>query len=148
VSDYTPVFLPGDIIPLTASAAVTGRQLMEVSGNGTVAPTSTLQSTKIIGVAANDAPVNGRVTVYGRGVVHQNLADGTITAGDLIGSTSTVGREVKTIPPAAIDVGAAFNQAADNTAINAGLNTGRAILGVAMTTVADGQQVRWMLFGG
>lgn len=148
MADYTPVFLPGDIIPMTASANIIGRQLLEVSGNSQVAPTSTLQSMKIIGVAAQDAASGSRVTVYGRGVVHQNLADGTITAGDLIGSTSTVGREVKTIPPSNVDVGAAFNQAADNTQINGGLNANRAILGVALTTAADGQLVRWMLFGG
>lgn len=148
MSDYTPVFLPGDIIPLTASAAITGRQLLEVSGNGTVAPTTTLQSMKIIGVAAQDAASGGRVTVYGRGIVHENLADGTVTAGDLVGSTSTAGREVKTIPPSAVDLGAAYAQAGANTAVNGGLQVNRAILGVALTTAADGLKVRWMLFGG
>lgn len=148
MGDYTPVYLPGDIISSTASATVTGRQPLEVSGSGTVAPTATLQSQKIVGIAAEDAPSGGRVTFYSRGVVHESLADGTVTAGDLVGSTGTANREIKTIPPSAVDVGAAFNQAADNTAINAGLQANRAILGVALTTAADNTKVRWMMFGG
>jgi hypothetical protein len=146
MGDYTPVYLPGDVITGTASATVTGRQLLEVTGNGTVGPTATLQSMKIVGVAAQDAVAPGRVTYYGRGTVHDNLADGTVTAGDAVGSTATAGREVKTIPPPSVDVGAAFNQAADNTAINAGIQGSRAVLGVALTTAADGLKVRWMQF--
>ncbi len=69
-----------------------------------------------------------------------------MTAGDLVGSTSTAGREVKTILPSNVDVGGAFVQATANTAINGGLQASRAILGVALITAADGQQVRWMQF--
>jgi hypothetical protein len=151
VPDYTPPYPRGDAITLTASSAVSGGDLLEVSGNNTVAKTATLISTKLVGVAADDTPTNGRVTVWGLGPVHIGLADGTITAGDQIGSTNTAGRQVKTIPPtaAAVDVGAAFNQAADNTAINGGINAAvnaaRGVIGVALTTASDGNPVRWMM---
>jgi len=146
VPDYTPVALPGDIVTGTASATITGRQLLEVSGSGTVAPTATLQSQKIVGVAAQDAVSAGRVTYYGRGVIHESVADGTVTAGDLVGSTNTANREIKSIPASAIDAGATYVQATVNAAINAGLQTDRAILGVALITAADNTKVRWMQF--
>jgi hypothetical protein len=151
MGDYTPPYIRGDVITLTASGAVTAADPLEVSGNGTVAKCVTAASEKFVGVAADDTPSNGRVTVYGLGPVHESIADGTVTAGDQVGTTSTAGRQVKTIPPtaAAVDVGAAFNQAADNTAINTGINAAvnaaRGVIGVALTTAADGQKVRWMM---
>jgi hypothetical protein len=88
-------------------------------------------STKIVGVAGADTPVNGRVMVWGFGPVHESIADGTVTAGDQIIAASTAARQVKTCPavttPTAGDV----------------TNT-RSILGVALTTVADNLKVRWM----
>lgn len=40
MADYLPLFKPGQDITSTTSAAVTGGQLLVVSGSGTVAPTS------------------------------------------------------------------------------------------------------------
>jgi len=131
--DYTPPFPRGREITLTVSVACSGGDLLAVSGSGTVAPwvPAATPSTKIIGVAANDTPVNGRVTVWGFGPVHESLADGTVTAGDQIVAASTAGRQVKTAPavttPTAGDV----------------TNT-RSILGIALTTAADNVKVRWM----
>lgn len=146
MADYVPVYLPGEVMSGSASASITGGQLLEVTGSDQVGPTATLQSQKIIGVAAKDVLSGERVPFYGRGVVHESLADGTVTAGDLVGSTNTAGRGVKTIVPSAIDAGATYVQAAVNTAINAGLQTDRAVLGVALRTAADGLKVRWMQF--
>lgn len=151
MGDYTPVYPRGDAITLTASAAVSGGDLLEVSGNGTVAKTATLASEKLVGVAADDTPVNGRVTVWGLGPVHIGLADGTVTAGDQVGSTNTAGRQVKTIvaTAAAIDVGVSPTQGSINTAVNAGIsaavNAARGVVGVALTTASDGNPVRWMM---
>jgi predicted RecA/RadA family phage recombinase len=54
MADYLPKRKPGQAIPMTASAAITGGQLVRVSGSGTVAPTSAA-SADWLGVAAQDA---------------------------------------------------------------------------------------------
>ncbi len=141
---YNPIFMPGDAIPFTASGTITGGDLVVVSGSGTVAKASTLAARNGSGVAGTEAAATGRVTVYGRGPVHESVADGAVTAGDELSSTNTASRTVKTVPTSAIDVGATPTQTSINNAVNGGLNTIRAIIGVALTTVADGQKVRWM----
>jgi hypothetical protein len=86
MADYTPVF-PGGVLPFTAtvSAAVTGGQLLEVSGNGTVAPAGAA-SAKVVGVAAHDVDSGGSVTVIPlAGVVHEFVAGTSgVTAGDIV----------------------------------------------------------------
>lgn len=132
--DYTPVYVIGRAITLTASSSCVGGDLLQISGSGTVAPwvPNATPSTKIVGVAGDDTPANGRVTMYGFGPVHESIADGSITAGDQLISAATAGRQVKTCPavttPTAGDV----------------TNT-RSILGVALTSAADNAKVRWMM---
>ncbi|SRR5258707_152766 len=148
--DYTPVFLTGRQITLTASVACSGGDLLEVSGSGTVRPwvPNAVPSQKAIGVAGNDTPVNGRVTVYGFGPVHESVADGTVTAGDQLVAASTAARQVKTLVPSAADLGATYVQATVNAAVNLAVNNTRSIIGIALTTVADNLKVRWMQFPG
>ena len=117
MADYTPLFLPGHEFTTTASTAVTGGQLVEVSGSDTVGPTGAA-SVKVVGVAAFDAATNGLVTVFGRGPIHISTASGAITAG------------------ARLDAGAAGTV----VSATAGVNN----IGVAMTTAADGASVTWM----
>jgi Uncharacterized conserved protein (DUF2190) len=83
VADYTPVYTPGTTFTATASATITGGQMLAVSGNGTVAPAAA-DSQDVIGVAAHDAASGTRVTVHAlAGVVHEFVAGtGGITAGD------------------------------------------------------------------
>lgn len=63
MSDYSPVNSNGNI-PFTsvASAAVTGGNLVSASGDNQVAPSTT--GDHPVGVAANDAAIGGRVTVW------------------------------------------------------------------------------------
>lgn len=132
--DYTPVYVEGDSITLTASTAVSGGDMLEVTGAGTVGKVATLASTKFVGVASADVPSGGRVMFWCRGPVHESLADGTVTAGDQVTSTATAGRQVKTA-------------AAVTTPTAGDVTTTRAVLGVALTTAADNLKVRWMLYG-
>src|SRR6476469_2831442 len=103
MSDYTPVYVPGRVITLTASGAVSGGDLLTVSGSGTVQKLAFgAVNQVIVGGAANDTPINGRVTVYGRGTVHESVANGTVTAGDKLVTPitgDTAGAQVKTAPP-------------------------------------------------
>ncbi len=135
MADYMPVFLPGEAIPLTASGTISGGDLVVVSGSATVAKAaSTAGLRTVIGVAGCDAVANGRVTVYGRGTVHESVADSTVTAGDQVVTSGTSGKQVVKVA----DVPGTPDQASVNNA--------RALLGIALTTATDGNKVRWMAY--
>lgn len=114
---YEPKFLYADVITGTASATITGGQVLAVTGSGTVGPAGAA-SAAVIGVAAFDAGTGARVSYLPRGKVHISAASGAITAGDRVnaGAAGTV----------ATGVAALTN------------------IGVALTTAADGASVEWM----
>ncbi|MFB6392624.1 capsid cement protein [Polymorphospora lycopeni] len=114
---YEAKYVWADQIGGTASAAITGGQVLAVSGNGTVGPAGAA-SAAVIGVAAFDAASGTRVSYYPRGKVHVSTADGAITAGDRVDS-------------------AAAGAVASGTA---GVNN----IGIALTTAADEALVEWM----
>lgn len=94
MATYSPVQFPGDSLSSTTSATVTAGQLLYVSGDNTVAPT-TAATSAWIGVAAVDAASGAGVTLYTEGV-HELAASGAITAGDLVipaaaGAVATIG---------------------------------------------------------
>lgn len=96
MAEHTPIFKPGDAITRTTSAAVTGGQLLIVSGNNTVAPSSAV-SAAWLGVAAYDAASGSPVTVLSGGV-HELNASGAIAAGAAVvpaaaGAVATIGSE-------------------------------------------------------
>jgi len=116
MAEYLPLHLPGQTFTRRASAAVTGGQLVAVSGTGTVAP-STAASASWLGVAAFDVLTGTDVTVFTEGV-QRLTASGAITAG------STV-------------EGAAAGRVAAHTVGTNDTN----IVGLALTTAADGALV-------
>lgn len=79
MADHIPFWKPGADVTLTASAAVTGGQVVMISGNDSVAPASAA-SAAWFGVAAFDAAAGDKVTVH-RGGVHPLTASGAIAAG-------------------------------------------------------------------
>lgn len=94
MADYLPLFKPGQDITSTTSAAVTGGQLLVVSGSGTVAP-STAATGAWVGVAAFDAASGARVALH-KGGVQRLTATGAIAAGDRVipaagGTVATLG---------------------------------------------------------
>lgn len=102
MADYTPLFKPGAAVTFHVSAAVTGGQLVEVTGDRAVGP-SGAASTKVVGVAGFDAAVGEDVTVYSGGI-QLPTAGGAIAVGDRVeaaangqvvtGSTAPVGTAV------------------------------------------------------
>lgn len=128
---YEPKFLYGDQITGTASAAITGGNVLCVTGSGTVGPAGTATAAKVVGVAANDAASAALVSYFPRGKVHVSTASGSITAGDQVvaGASGTVAAE-----------------AAASAAVAADINNAREILGVALTTAANAASVEWMEF--
>jgi len=121
MADYAPIF-SGNQLPFTstASATITGGELVEVSGSGTVAPAAA-DSAAAVGVAAHDAASGARVTVHPLvGVIHELVAGtGGITAG------------------AAVKVGAT-----SNAVLPLGAGTFDQRVGIALTTAAAAAKVQ------
>lgn len=128
MSDYVPVYTPAQAFSSTASAAITGGQLVEVSGSGTCAPAAA-GSVKVLGVAAQDVASGARVAIWGEGV-HEVTASGTVTAGDQVVAAAN---------------GQVATAAAVTTPTAADVTTTRAILGVALTTATTGNLVRFQM---
>jgi len=126
MTEYVPVFKPGQAITLTASATITAGQVVAVSGVNTVAAAGA-GALNWVGVAAFDAVNTDKVTVYSGGV-QSCTASGAITAGDMVGcgAAGTV-----------ITVAAAGGTyaAADSVAT-------RGLVGIALNSAADTAKVR------
>ncbi|NUR24985.1 MAG: DUF2190 family protein [Hamadaea sp.] len=82
MAEYLPLHDDGDAITRQASAAITGGQLVIVSGSGTVAPASAAAATWL-GVAGNDAASGDNVVIFCGGV-QRLVASGAITAGNTV----------------------------------------------------------------
>jgi hypothetical protein len=125
MAEYLPVKNPGQALVSTASATITGGQLVAVSGVSTVAPAGA-NATNVLGVAAFDAASGDLVTVFAGGV-QELVTTGTVTAGDIVvaAAAGTVSTLAAVTTPTAADV----------------TNT-RAILGVALTTATTGLKVQ------
>ncbi|QLF84815.1 scaffolding protein [Gordonia phage BBQValindra] len=116
MAEHTPIHKPGDAITRTASADITGGQLVVVSGNNTVAP-SAGASAAWLGIAAFDAKSGEKVTIL-RGGIHELNASGAIAAGAAVipaaaGAVATIGSETNY----ASVVGVALAAAASNKVI-------------------------------
>ena len=123
--DYTPVHVPGTAITLQASDAITAGDPVEVSGSGTVAR-ATAGTTTYVGVAGHPADLGGLVTVFAGKIVHEGPAEGAITAGDPVAASGLDGYQVTVPTPP---------DPADPT-----------VIGLALTSAADGQDVRWLQY--
>lgn len=126
MADYTPVYTGGvDPMTKTTSAAVTGGQLLEVTGASTVAAAAAA-SAKVVGVAAHDAASGARVTVWPLTNCEHEItvvAAATVTAGDgvISGAAGTA-----------------------NTGVIATQAAAGALLGIATTTATAPNKVRFV----
>lgn len=83
MAEYLPLHDDGDAITRSASASITGGNLVIVSGSGTVAPSS-VATAAWLGVAAFDANSGDNVTVYASGVQRLVAGTGGVTAGQTV----------------------------------------------------------------
>lgn len=122
MSDFTPIHKPGQAITLTASVAVTGGQLLEVTGDLSVGPAAA-NSVKVVGQAGHDAAAGQRVTVHAPG--------STVTEAE----TS-----------AAVAAGASVKAAAAGkvTTFVVGTDPEPARIGLALAAAAVGAQCRYL----
>lgn len=124
MADYLPVFPNGmEPFTMTASATITGGQVVFASGVNTVAPTAGANGAAI-GVAAGDAANGARVAIWPlSGVVHETTTPAGVTAGAAVTSSTAGG----------VDSGTLGTVAAAGTH-----------LGTALTTAAAAAKVRWI----
>jgi predicted RecA/RadA family phage recombinase len=115
MADHTPLFKPGQEVTLTASATITGGQVVIVSGDETVAPAAGA-SAAAVGVAKYDAASGAKVGVVFGGV-HELTSTGAIAAGDPV--TSAAGGVVAAYSGTTFStiIGKALKAAASNKVI-------------------------------
>lgn len=121
MSDYLPLYTPGEALNGTASAAITGGKMVAVSGDGTVA-TAGANADDWVGVAGHDVAASGDKVLIHAGGVQRLLASGTVTAGDLVVCAAA---------------GLVASLAAVTTPTAADVTNTRAIVGIALTTATD-----------
>ena len=80
MADHLLKFKPGQAVTFTASTAITGGRLVEVTGDRTVG-TAGAASTKAIGTAGHDAAIGDQVTVHIAGPVDTFVSAAAIAAG-------------------------------------------------------------------
>lgn len=117
MADYLPKFKPGQAVTFTASAAVTGGRLVDVTGDRSVGPAGA-DVADVVGVAGFDAAIGESVTVYTRaGGVQRLTANGAIAAGAKV--ISATDGKVATIGAGTNPIGIALEAAAaDNDVID------------------------------
>lgn len=116
MADYLPLFKPGQAVTRQASAAITGGQVVMVSGDGTVAP-ATADTTAWLGVAAFDAASGDDVNVFSGGV-QRPTASGAITAGALVECAAAGEVATAATPAVGTVVGVALSTAADGETVD------------------------------
>lgn len=105
-------FAPGNGVTFTATTAVTGGQLVEVSGDRSVALAT--GSAPVVGQAAYDALAGSMVTVIGVGMVLTAVPTGVVVAGDRlkVGPDGTVAKHVAGTDPDSAAIGLALTGSA------------------------------------
>lgn len=126
-NQHLPKYAPGTALTREASAAITAGQLLTITGDNTVAPT-TGDAQLVVGVASRDAAIGELLTVQ-RGGVHVLTAAAAVAAGDYL--MSAAGGQVRPVPATAA-TGAATTQTQTD------INNTRAIVGYALEPIALG----------
>lgn len=111
MSDYSPIFSGQPPYTSTASATITGGQLLEATTTGKVGPAAA-GSVKVVGVAAFDAAANALVTIH-RGGVQELTAPAGVTVGQTLkaAAAGTVATWVSGTDAADLIVGRALTTA-------------------------------------
>lgn len=120
MADHVHLFAPGAAITCTAEAAVTGGQLVILTGDREVSPGTAAGGGTWLGVAATDAAAADKVLVLRGGVQKLTTTAAAVTAGELV---------------VAADGGKVAKLAAVTTPTAGDVTGTRAIVGIALTSV-------------
>ena len=91
MADHLLKFKPGQAVTFTATTAITGGQVVEVTGNRSVGVPAAAASAKAIGTAGHDAGIGDQVVVHLNGPVDTMTAAAAINAGVNV-EASTAGK--------------------------------------------------------
>lgn len=101
MGDHLLKFKPGQAVSFAATTAITGGQVVEVTGNRSVGVPAAAASVKTIGSAGHDAAIGDQVIVHLNGPVDTFTSAAAITAGSKVENatlgkvqTLTTGREL------------------------------------------------------
>ena len=114
MSDYLPLYRPGDTLTFGVTAEVTGGTPVDLSGDWAVKPAAA-DSTTVVGIAGHDAGIGDKVSVEVGAVVHELTASAAITVGDHLAPAG--GGKVKTVASGGLWL--ALASAAANAAVPA-----------------------------
>lgn len=107
MSDYIPRFTPGAAVTFTASADLTGGQLVELTGDRAVGAAGA-SSTKVVGVIGPDTKDGAEGVVHMiPGNVHWVEAAGSVAAGDVVEAAADGKVQTGTTAPIGIALRAA-----------------------------------------
>lgn len=81
MADHLLKFKPGQSVTFTATTAITGGQIVEVTGDRTVGVPASAASAKAIGTAAHDAAIGDQLVVHIAGPVDTFTSAAAIAAG-------------------------------------------------------------------
>jgi hypothetical protein len=123
LTDYTPV-LPGAALTFDAAERLAGGDPVELCGPMLVCHARAGAGT-YVGIAGHETPPAGQVTVHVATVVHEGPVAGPAAWGDLLAPGPAPAPDQ---PPAQVTVAAG----------------GALIIGIALTSAADGQDIRWI----
>ena len=115
MAEYVPLFAPGTAVTRRASAAITGGQVVAVTGPGTVGPAGA-DSASWVGIAGFDAKTGEDVTIWSGGI-QRPIASGAVAAGAAV-ACAAAGKVASAASPTALT-----------------------LVGIAQTTAADGERV-------
>jgi Uncharacterized conserved protein (DUF2190) len=132
VTDYTAATDCPTHTFVAASAVASGDPL-QVAGPGVVRRITTAGAL-FVGIAAHAAGPNQRLTVYVSGPIHQGQAFDAIAAGDAVIPAFVAGTQVMRYAPPTGTPGVSD------------LAMLLSVCGVALTTAAAGEKVRWLAY--
>ena len=125
MADYEPTYGKPQSVTLIAGAAITGGQLVSITADNTVSPTSAGPA-NFAGVAGHDAATGANVTIYGgSGIVHETGIAAGVASGTLV-----------------------YAGASGQVTGTAGANYGAVPIGVATRTVSGAGTQRWKTLVG
>ena len=114
MSDYLPLYRPGDTLTFAVTADVVGGTPVDLSGDWAVKPAAA-DSTSVVGIAGHDAGIGDKVTVEVGAAVHELTASAAVTVGDHLAPAGS--GKVKTVTEGGLWI--ALASAAANAAVPA-----------------------------
>jgi hypothetical protein len=120
MGNYFPVSNPATSYYFTAAGQVTGGDPVEFTGagQGDGQVQRSAAGSRYAGIASRDVSPGTSFAVYVGTAIFYGLAEGAVTAGDLLAASAVPGHQVKTALPGAEVIGKALGSAADGTQVH------------------------------